>query len=157
MSKINLEQKFFFSDFGIYFFRVVTGGWVAVVIAHFFQVFFDLKLFPLFLIVFLITGIIVYATKKRGFFFMIIFNLFFILVGVLFKMYIEMAQNQISNVSSNKSFHHRIVFFNSVQFTPLQIDSQKIFFHHALNKIEKSCIRKVKKFIGQNSKLLIFI
>ena len=95
MNKIQSEIKNFLLDFGIYFFRVITGGWIAIVIAHLLQILFDFKLLSLFLIVFLITGIMVYITRKKGGFFMIILNLFFILIGVLFEMYIELVQIQV--------------------------------------------------------------
>ncbi len=91
MNEIQLETKSVLSGSGIYFFRVLTGGWIAIVFAHLFKVLFDFELFPLFLVVLLITGFLVHITRKRGFFSMVILNLFFILIGVLLKMYIELA------------------------------------------------------------------
>ena len=101
MSEIQSKTKIFFSDFGLYFFRVLTGGWMAIVFAHFFQVFFGFELSLLFFVVFLITGVLVRITRKWGVFSVIILNLFFVLIGVLFQMYIELALNRISHKFSS--------------------------------------------------------
>ena len=91
MNPTQSKIKNFFSIFGLYFFQVVTGGWIAIVFAHFFEILFGFETFLLSFIVLIITAILVRITGKWGGVSLVILNLFFILVGILLEMYIELA------------------------------------------------------------------
>lgn len=91
MSKMQFQVKKSSSDLSTYIFRVLTGGWVGMIFAHIFQMIFEYGNFLFFFVIVLMTGSIVRVTKGWGFFSVIILNLFCILIGVLFRMYIIVA------------------------------------------------------------------
>ena len=91
ISKVQFQVKKSSSDFGTYFFRVVTGGWVGMVFAHIFQMIFEYGNFLFFFVIVLMTGSILRVTRGWGFFSVTVLNLFCILIGVLLRMYITVA------------------------------------------------------------------
>ena len=91
INKMQFQVKKSSSDFGTYLFRVLTGGWVGMVMAHIFQMFFGFGNYLFFFIIVLMTGAVLKITKGWGFVSVIVFNLFCILLGVLFRMYIMVA------------------------------------------------------------------
>ena len=91
VNKIQFQVKKSSNDFGTYFFRVLTGGWIGLIFAHFFQMIFGFGDFLFFFVIVLGTGSIVRVTKGWGFFSVMFFNLFCILVGILLQMYIKIA------------------------------------------------------------------
>lgn len=91
LNKVQFQVKKSSNDLGTYFFRVMTGGWIGMVFAHFFQMVFAFENFLFLFIIVLMTGVIVKITKGWGFFSVVILNLFCILVGILLQMYVTMA------------------------------------------------------------------
>lgn len=91
INKVQFQVKKSSSDLGTYFFRVMTGGWIGMVFAHFFQMIFEFENFLFMFVIVLMTGAIVRVTKGWGFFSVVILNLFCILIGILLQMYVTIA------------------------------------------------------------------
>ncbi len=91
INRVQFQVKKSSGDFGTYVARVVTGGWIGLVFAHFFQMIFAFENFLFFFIIVLITGSIVRITKGWGFFSVVILNLVCVLLGALLQMYVKMA------------------------------------------------------------------
>ena len=91
INKMQFQVKRSSSDLGTYFLRVMTGGWIGMVFAHFFQMIFQYEIFLFLFVIVLMTGAIVRITKGWGVFSVVILNLFCILVGVLLQMYVQIA------------------------------------------------------------------
>lgn len=91
INKIQFQAKKSSGDLGTYFFRVLTGGWIGMVFAHFFQMIFEFENFLFLFVIILMTGVIVRITKGWGFFAVVILNLFCVLIGILLQMYVTIA------------------------------------------------------------------
>ena len=91
IDRIQFRAKKSPTGLSVYFLRVVTGGWIGIVFAHFFHGFFGFETFLLSLVVLVITCMIVFLTKRLGFFLLVIFNLLCVLSGVLLQMYVKLA------------------------------------------------------------------
>jgi hypothetical protein len=79
------------SHLGTYFLRVLTGSWIGLIFAHFFQMIFGFENFLFLFVIILFTGVVVRITRGWGFLSVVIFNLFCILVTALLQMYIKVA------------------------------------------------------------------
>lgn len=91
LNKVQFQIKKSSTDLGTYIFRVLTGGWIGMIFAHFFQMIFKFENFLFLFVIVLMTGVIVRITKGWGLFSVIILNLFCVLIGVLLHMYIKIA------------------------------------------------------------------
>ena len=91
INKVQFQVKKTSSDMGTYIFRVLTGGWIGLVVAHFFQMIFEFQNFLFFFVIVLMTGAVVRITKGWGYIPIMILNLVCILTGALLQMYIKMA------------------------------------------------------------------
>lgn len=91
INKMQFHVKKSSNDLGTYFLRVMTGGWIGMIFAHFFQMIFEFENFLFFFVIVLMTGAIVRVTKGWGFFSVVILNLFCILIGILLQMYVTIA------------------------------------------------------------------
>jgi hypothetical protein len=91
ISKIQFQVKKKSSDMGTYIFRVLTGGWIGMVFAHFFQILFEFENFLFLFVIVIMTGAVVRITRGWGFFSVILLNVFCILLGVLLQMYVQIA------------------------------------------------------------------
>ena len=91
VNKMQFQVKKSSSDFGTYFCRVLTGGWIGLIVAHVFQMIFEFENFLFFFMIFLSTAVVVRVTRGWGFIPIIILNLFCILIGILLQMYIKIA------------------------------------------------------------------
>ena len=91
INKMQFQVKKTSNDFVTYIFRVLTGGWIGLVFAHFFQYIFAFENFLFFFVIVLMTGAVVRATRGWGFFSVFILNLFCILLGILLQVYLQVA------------------------------------------------------------------
>lgn len=91
LGQMQFQVKKSTSHMGVYFLRVVTGAWIGVVFAHFFQHIFGFENFLFLFVLILMTGTIVRISRGWGGIAVIIFNLFCILVAVLLQLYIKVA------------------------------------------------------------------
>ena len=91
VNKMQFQVKKTSTHMGVYFLRVVTGSWIGLIFAHFFQYIFEFENFLFFFVIVLMTGAIVRITRGWGFLSVVIFNLFCILVAILLQMYIKVA------------------------------------------------------------------
>lgn len=91
ISRVNFHVKKKSSDFGTYSLRVITGGWIGMVIAHLLQMIFEFENFLFLFVIVLMTGAVVRVTKGWGFFSIVLLNLFCVLLGTLLQLYIKVA------------------------------------------------------------------
>ena len=91
INKVQFQVKKSSNDFGTYLLRVLTGGWIGMVFAHIFQMIFEFGNFLFIFVILLMTGSVLKVTKGWGFFAVLIFNAFCIMVGALLRMYIMVA------------------------------------------------------------------
>lgn len=91
INKVQFQVKKTSGDMGTYILRVITGGWIGLVFAHFFQMIFEFQNFLFFFVIVLMTGAMVRVTRGWGIFPIMILNLVCILIGALLQMYIKMA------------------------------------------------------------------
>lgn len=91
ISKVQFQVKKRSNDFGTYFFRVMTGGWIGLVFAHLFQMVFQFENLLFLFVIVLMTGVVVRITRGWGFISIILLNLFCVLVGSLLQMYLQVA------------------------------------------------------------------
>jgi len=91
ISKVQFQVKRRSNDMGTYVFRVLTGGWIGMVVAHLFQMIFGFENFLFLFVIVLMTGVVVRVTRGWGFFGVVLLNLFCVLVGALLQMYVQVA------------------------------------------------------------------
>ncbi len=89
--RLQLQTKKTSVDLATYVFRVITGGWIALIFAHFFQYIFAFENFLFFLVMVVVTGAVVKITRGWGPISVVIFNLFCVLLVVLLQLYLKIA------------------------------------------------------------------
>lgn len=89
--RFQLQTKKASVDFATYVFRVITGGWISLIFAHFFQYIFGFENFLFFMVMVMFTAAIVRISKGWGPISIVIFNLFCVLVLVLIQLYLKTA------------------------------------------------------------------
>ncbi len=91
INRVNFQVRKKSGDFGTYIFRVLTGGWIGMVVAHLFQMIFEFENFLFLFVIVLMTGAIVRVTRGWGFLSIVLLNLFCILLGTLLQLYVQVA------------------------------------------------------------------
>ena len=89
--RVQFQVKKSSNDFLTYLFRVFTGGWLGLVFSHIFQILMGYSDLMFLFVIVITTGIVVRMTKNRGWISILILNLICVLMGIVLKMYIDMA------------------------------------------------------------------
>lgn len=86
--KVQFQVKKTSNDLFTYSLKVMTGSWIGLFFAHIFQAFWGFSDFLFLFVILLFTGVTLRITKNYGWGGILLFNVFFVLLFLVFKYYV---------------------------------------------------------------------